>query len=303
VCSAPSARAEGGLSLPELPEVEVVRRGLERFVVGRTVNDVQVHHPRAVRRHPPGSADFAAALRGARLLAAHRRGKYLWLPLAKPDGLARALLAHLGMSGQLLAASASAPDEPHLRVRVSFVDGDPELRFVDQRTFGALAVTCTDGAGIPMEIAHIALDPLDKNFDDAAFTRSVRRRRTGIKRALLDQALVSGIGNIYADEALWRARLHYARPTETMTGAEIGRLLSGLRSVLTAALAERGTSFDSLYVDVNGSSGYFERSLQVYGRAGQPCRRCGTPIRKDPFMNRSSHTCPRCQPRPRRAHW
>jgi formamidopyrimidine-DNA glycosylase len=293
--------------LPELPEVEVVRRGLEQFVVGRTVEDVQVHHPRAVRRHAPGPADrmadFATALRGARFEAAHRRGKYLWLPLGSAGGAPRALLAHLGMSGQLLAVPASAPDQPHLRARISFVDGDPELRFVDQRTFGALAVTRTDDAGIPMEIVHIARDPLDEYFDDTAVTHSVRRRHTGIKRALLDQTLISGVGNIYADEALWQARLHYARPTETMTASEIGRLLTGLRSVLTAALAEGGTSFDSLYVDVNGSSGYFERSLQVYGRAGQPCRRCGTPIRRDAFMNRSSYTCPRCQPRPRRARW
>jgi formamidopyrimidine-DNA glycosylase len=289
--------------LPELPEVETVRQGLQRFVVGRTVAEVEVRHPRAVRRHSPGTGDgrvdFATALRGARFEAANRRGKYLWLPI---EGR-RALLAHLGMSGQLLARSASDPEEAHLRVRMSFIDGDPDLRFVDQRTFGGLAVTPTNGEGIPVEIEHIALDPLDERFDDHQFRRALRRRRTGIKRALLDQTLVSGVGNIYADEALWHTRLHFARPTETMTGPEIERLLAALRGVLLAALAERGTSFDSLYVDVNGSSGYFDRSLQAYGRAGQPCRRCGTPIRKDRFMNRSSHTCPRCQPRPRRARW
>jgi formamidopyrimidine-DNA glycosylase len=293
----------GGLRLPELPEVEVVRRGLEDSVLGRTVTHAEVRHPRAVRRHAPGPDSFANALRGARFEAARRRGKYLWLPFHSADQGARALLAHLGMSGQLLARPSVAPDEPHLRVRVSFVDGDPELRFVDQRTFGALAVTTTDGGGIPFEIAHIALDPLDPSFDDATFIGSVRRRRTGIKRALLDQSLVSGVGNIYADEALWHARLHYARPTETMTRPEITRLLAAVRSVLIAALADRGTSFDSLYVDIDGSRGYFERSLQVYGRAGLPCPRCGTAIRKDRFMNRSSHICPRCQPRPRRARW
>jgi formamidopyrimidine-DNA glycosylase len=184
-----------------------------------------------------------------------------------------------------------------------FEDGDPQLRFVDQRTFGGLAMSRTTEGGVPTEITHIALDPLDPAFDDGAFARALRRRRTGIKRALLDQMLISGVGNIYADEALWQARLHYARPTETMSGPEIARVLDGVRSVMAAALQERGTSFDSLYVDVNGTSGYFERSLQVYGRAGQPCRRCGTPIRRDAFMNRSSYTCPRCQPRPRRAHW
>jgi formamidopyrimidine-DNA glycosylase len=284
--------------VPELPEVETVRRGLDAAVVGRTVDQVEVRHPRAVRRHAPGAADFAAALRGARFEAANRRGKYLWLPFES-----RALLAHLGMSGQLRAVPAAAPDEPHLRVRMSFADGGAELRFVDQRTFGALAVTRTNDAGVPLEIVHIARDPLDDGFDDAVFAAALRRRHTGIKRALLDQTLVSGVGNIYADEALWQARLHYARPTETMTGPEIRRLLAALRTVLAGALAERGTSFDALYVDVDGSGGYFERSLQVYGRAGRLCSRCGTPIRRDRFMNRSSHTCPRCQPRPRRGRW
>jgi formamidopyrimidine-DNA glycosylase len=289
--------------MPELPEVEVVRRGLARHVVGRTVDAVEVRHPRAVRRHAPGSADFVAALAGARFATANRRGKYLWLPLdTVADNTSRALLAHLGMSGQLLVVPSSTPDGPHLRVRMCFTDGGTELRFVDQRTFGGLAVTRTRG-GVPMEIEHIALDPLDERFDDAGFRLALRRRRTGIKRALLDQTLISGVGNIYADEALWHARLHFARATETIRGAEISSLLTGLRSVLTAALAEGGTSFDSLYVDVNGSGGYFGHSLQVYGRAGQPCRRCGTPIRKDRFMNRSSHSCPRCQPRPRRARW
>jgi formamidopyrimidine-DNA glycosylase len=286
--------------VPELPEVEVVRRGLERFIVGRRIIDVEVLHPRAVRRHAPGAVDFVAALIGARPVAANRRGKYLWLPM---DNGETAMLAHLGMSGQMLVESSSVPDELHLRVRMRFEDGDPQLRFVDQRTFGGLAMSRTTEGGVPTEITHIALDPLDPAFDDRAFARALRRRRTGIKRALLDQMLISGVGNIYADEALWQARLHYARPTETMSGPEIARVLDGMRSVMAAALQEGGTSFDSLYVDVNGTSGYFERSLQVYGRAGQPCRRCGTPIRRDAFMNRSSYTCPRCQPRPRRAHW
>jgi formamidopyrimidine-DNA glycosylase len=286
--------------VPELPEVEVVRRGLERFVVGRRISDVEVLHPRAVRRHAPGAVDFVAALTGARPVAAHRRGKYLWLPM---DDGETALLAHLGMSGQMLVEPSSVPDEDHLRVRVRFEDGDPQLRFVDQRTFGGLAMSRTTEGGVPAEITHIALDPLDPTFDDRAFARALRRRRTGIKRALLDQMLISGVGNIYADEALWQARLHYARPTETMSGPEIVRVLDGVRSVMAAALQEGGTSFDSLYVDVNGTSGYFGRSLQVYGRAGKPCRRCGTPIRRDVFMNRSSYSCPRCQPRPRRAHW
>ena len=286
----------------------MVRRGLDRWVSGRTVAGVDVGHPRAVRRHLGGGADFAARIVGGTALGAHRRGKYLWLPLSVPGHAPTAVVAHLGMSGQLLVQPPDAPAERHLRVRFRFTDGGPELRFVDQRTFGALIVDTLDGSRadrgaeqLPRSIAHIARDPLDPDFDDDVLHRSLRRRHTGLKRALLDQSLVSGIGNIYADEALWHARLHAARPTETMTRAETARVLWGVREVMTAALAQGGTSFDSLYVNVNGQSGLFERSLEAYGRAGAPCSRCGTPIRREPFMNRSSFSCPRCQPRPRRA--
>jgi formamidopyrimidine-DNA glycosylase len=284
--------------VPELPEVEVVRRGLERWVAGRTVASVEVFHPRAVRRHLEGAEHFVAALTGRTLTAAHRRGKYLWLPLDSGD----VLLGHLGMSGQLLVQQPDVPDETHLRVRFRFADEASELRFVDQRTFGGLAVEA-DAGGLPTALAHIAADPLDPDFDDAAFAAALRRRRTGVKRALLDQTLISGVGNIYADEALWRTPLHYARPTETLTRAQALALLGHIRDVMTDALQAGGTSFDSLYVNVNGQSGYFDRSLNAYGQEGRPCARCGTPIRRDPFMNRSSYTCPRCQPRPRRARW
>jgi formamidopyrimidine-DNA glycosylase len=284
--------------MPELPEVETVRRGLERFVVGRVISAVEVCHPRAVRRHLPGAADFTAALLGRRVVAACRRGKYLWLPLDSAD----ALIAHLGMSGQFLMLDSSQPDGPHLRVRFSFSDGGPQLRFVDQRTFGGLALS-PGGADLPHEIAHIAPDVLEDAFDDDAFHLALRRRRTGLKRALLDQTLVSGVGNIYADEGLWRARLHYARPTETMRRPESQRLLDGVRAVMGSALAQGGTSFDSLYVNVNGESGYFDRSLEVYGRRGEPCSRCGSSIRRESFMNRSSYFCPTCQRRLRNPHW
>ena len=142
-----------------------------------------------------------------------------------------------------------------------------------------------------------------QDFDAGAFRAALRRKQTGVKRALLDQTLISGIGNIYADEALWRAKLHYARPTETLRAPEIERVLAGAIEVMSAALAAGGTSFDSLYVNVNGESGYFDRSLHVYGREGLECSRCGAAIRRDAFMNRSSFSCPVCQPRPRRAHW
>ncbi len=296
--------------MPELPEVEVVRQGLAEWAAGRVISVVEVHHPRAIRRHLTGPDDFAGRLVGRLLPAVCRRGKYLWLPLADPvhpaDQPVEALLGHLGMSGQLLMVAPETPAEPHLRVRFGFADGGPDLRFSDQRTFGGLSVerlVDADGARLPASIRHIARDPVDPRFDDAAFAAALRRRHTGLKRALLDQSLISGVGNIYADEALWRARLHWARPTETLTRPVIARLLAAVREVLGEALAAGGTSFDSLYVNVNGQSGYFDRSLAVYGRQHEPCPRCGTPIRRDSFMNRSSFSCPRCQPRPRRARW
>jgi formamidopyrimidine-DNA glycosylase len=280
--------------VPELPEVETVRQGLARWVTGRRIQTVEVRHPRAVRRHLPGGEHFAAVLAGRTVLDVCRRGKYLWLPLDSGD----AIVGHLGMSGQLLLQPVEAPDERHLRIRFTFADGGQQLRFVDQRTFGGLAVS-TGGAELPGEIAHIARDPMDPHFSDARFVTGLRRRRTEVKRALLDQTLISGVGNIYADEALWRAGLHGCRPTDALTGATAKRLLGHVRDVLGEALIAGGTSFDALYVNVNGESGYFERSLNVYGREGKPCRRCGRPIRREAFMNRSSYSCPGCQPRPR----
>ncbi|MBL8927239.1 MAG: bifunctional DNA-formamidopyrimidine glycosylase/DNA-(apurinic or apyrimidinic site) lyase [Pseudonocardia sp.] len=322
--------------MPELPEVEVVRRGLTRHVVDRTIARVDVAHPRAVRRHLEGGDDFAARLVGRTIAAARRRGKYLWLELdgggpdvpnaafaalsapnaafaalsapnaafaaSRPGG--DAVLAHLGMSGQMLVAAAGRTDEKHLRIRIVFDDTGPELRFVDQRTFGGLSVhTLVPAVGgdlLPAPVAHIARDPMDPAFslDDAV--AAIRRRRTELKRALLDQTAVSGIGNIYADEALWRARLHGSRPTEKLTRAQGRAVLTAAAEVMDEALAQGGTSFDALYVNVNGASGYFDRSLAAYGQADRPCPRCGTPIRREPFMNRGSFSCPRCQPRPRR---
>jgi formamidopyrimidine-DNA glycosylase len=283
--------------VPELPEVEVVRRGLEQFVVGRRIDTVEVLHSRAVRRHEGGAADFAAQLTGRTIDGARRRGKYLWLPVGDD-----ALVAHLGMSGQLLVGPADAPLSPHVRVRFSFTDGGSDLRFTDQRTFGHLLVSA-DWAQLPSVIAHIAPDPLEEAFDLARLTARMRARKTGVKRALLDQSLVSGIGNIYADESLWRVKLHWARATDRLRPGQIADLMAAVADVFGEALKDGGTSFDSLYVDVNGQSGYFDRSLNVYGRAGEPCPRCGALIRRDPFMNRSSYSCPVCQPRPRNGRW
>jgi formamidopyrimidine-DNA glycosylase len=288
--------------VPELPEVEVVRRGLDAHVAGRVIAEAEVFHPRSVRRHLPGAVDFAARLTGCRIVAAKRRGKYLWAELDSASGRGEALLAHLGMSGQLLVRPVGEPDERHLRARLRFADSGPELRFVDQRTFGGLSLAElveVDGAVVPGPVAHIARDPMDPEFDADAVVRAMRRRRTEVKRALLDQALVSGIGNIYADEALWCARLHGTRPTDRLTSAKVHEVLAAATEVMRAALAAGGTSFDSLYVNINGQSGDFDRALAVYGREGMPCARCGRPVRREPFMNRSSYSCPRCQPRPR----
>ncbi|MEZ0578821.1 bifunctional DNA-formamidopyrimidine glycosylase/DNA-(apurinic or apyrimidinic site) lyase [Nocardioides sp. MH1] len=305
--------------MPELPEVEVVRAGLERHVVGARLTSVDVLHPRPVRRDPRGPSGFATVLTGRRVEGARRRGKYFWLPLDSGD----ALLGHLGMSGQMLLQPVGAPYERHLRVVFGLdfggfagasrglqtptsagIPGRPgipdatELRFVDQRMFGGLSVS-TGGAELPPEIAHIARDPVDPEFDDDLFVARVRKRTSGIKRLLLDQGLISGVGNIYADEALWRARLHGERSGDRLKRAQVVELLAHVRGVMGEALAQGGTSFDALYVNVNGESGYFDRSLSAYGQEGEPCDRCGTPIRRVAFMNRSSYFCPRCQPKPR----
>jgi formamidopyrimidine-DNA glycosylase len=278
--------------VPELPEVETVRRGLAGAVLDRQVDTVEVFHPRAVRRHLAGARDFTGLLAGRTITAVNRRGKYLWLPLDSGD----ALIGHLGMSGQMLL---DPPEGPHLRVRFTFADHGPSLCFVDQRTFGGLSVSDWDGVGVPAQIAHIAPDPLDKAFDEDGFVAALRRRRVAVKVALLDQNLISGVGNIYADEVLWRAKLHGQRRCDVLTRPAIRRMVGHVRDVLTEAIDAGGTSFDALYVDVNGESGWYERALHVYGREGLPCNRCGAPIRREPFTNRSSYSCPRCQPRPR----
>ncbi|MCL2535607.1 MAG: bifunctional DNA-formamidopyrimidine glycosylase/DNA-(apurinic or apyrimidinic site) lyase [Nocardiaceae bacterium] len=284
--------------MPELPEVEVVRRGLEAHVVGRVIDTVDVLHPRAVRRHLPGSVDLARRLEGRTIASAERRGKYLWL-VVEPDDVA--LVVHLGMSGQMLVQDPSVADEKHLRIRAR-LDSGTDLRFVDQRTFGGWALAdlvTVDGTVVPDSVAHIARDPLDPRFDPDAVVKVLRSKQTEIKRALLDQTVVSGVGNIYADEALWRAEIHGNRPTDKLSGPRLHRLLDAVEAVMQEALAQGGTSFDALYVNVNGQSGYFDRSLAAYGQEDLPCQRCGAPIRREKFMNRSSYSCPKCQPRPR----
>ena len=282
--------------MPELPEVEVVRRGLQAHVVGRTITAVRVHHPRAVRRHEAGPADLTARLLDARITGTDRRGKYLWLALDDGDF---ALVVHLGMSGQMLLGTV--PNAGHLRIAALLDDGTT-LSFVDQRTFGGWLLADlvnVDGSVVPAPVAHLARDPLDPRFDIDSVVNVLRRKHSEIKRQLLDQTVVSGIGNIYADEALWRAKVNGARIADTLTRSKLTAVLESAAEVMRDALAQGGTSFDSLYVNVNGQSGYFDRSLNVYGREGKPCRRCGAVVRREKFMNRSSYYCPRDQPRPR----
>ena len=296
--------------MPELPEVEVVRAGLAPAVTGATILGVEVFEPRSLRRHDPVRGAFDALLTGRVMQGPARRGKFLWIPL---EGSPRcAIVAHLGMSGQFLLREPGREEAGLLRVRLHIehpAHGEFWVHFVDQRIFGSMAVDAlvptADGevAGlgsdeplIPSQVAHIARDPLDPAFDDAAFAAALTRKNSGVKRVLLDQRVVSGIGNIYADESLWAARIHYEQPANTLSRATVRALLAEVRHVLDKALAEGGTSFDAQYVNVNGVSGYFAHSLTVYGREGQPCPRCGAPIARDRFMNRSSHYCPHCQP-------
>ena len=284
--------------MPELPEVDVVRAGLAPAVTGATVTGVEILDERSLRRHVGPAEDFVDRLAGARMLPPQRRGKFLWIPLSDTPN---ALVVHLGMSGQVLLRAPDAID-PLTRIRIDIVhpeQGHLRLNFVDQRIFGSMAIdelVPTSGDQlVPSQVAHIGRDPLDPLFDDDAFLRRLRSRRTTIKRALLDQTLVSGIGNIYADEALWYARIHYDQPTETLSAVKARQLLAEIRRVLNQALAEGGTSFDAQYVNVNGQSGYFSHSLQAYGQQGKPCPRCGRPIVRETFMNRGSHFCRYCQ--------
>lgn len=300
--------------MPELPEVESVRIGLQQWLLHEPTRivSVRVLDPRILgttsqRTVPSGAAEFfSARLVGAEPLSVERRGKFMWLPVRLADGdVTSALSVHLGMSGQFRVHTGSDALHPHTRAvfDVERASGEPfELRFVDQRIFGHLGVDAlvpSYGYAVPSGAAHIALDPLDPAFDGEAVARALGRKRTGMKAALLDQTLVSGIGNIYADEALHAAGVHPLASTETTRISRVRRVLEAAREVMELSLSQGGTSFDALYVNVNGESGYFARSLQVYGRTGEPCRRCSTPIERLTVAGRSSHVCPRCQKRPR----
>ncbi len=287
--------------MPELPEVETVRAGLAEYLTGAQVNSVEILDARSLKRHQPGVQDFIDVMTGATLKHMSRRGKFLWIPLDR-DGLA--MVGHLGMSGQMLVRDAGS--EPDKLTRVILFATSPsgkklEMRFVDQRIFGSLAidelVAVDHDERIPSTVTHIARDPLDPNFDDVEVIKKVRSRTAGIKKVLLDQGVLSGVGNIYADEALWRAKLHYDQPASSLTLPKTKELLGHVREILAAAVLVGGTSFDEQYKNVNGQSGYFEVSLNAYGMTGRPCPRCGKAIVRENWMNRGSHFCPKCQKR------
>lgn len=281
-----------------------MRRGLAEHITGAIIVGTEVLYPRAVRGQPGGAAALEAGLEDARITALRRRGKYLLIDLEYPRGgqgsgqsSGRCLLVHLGMSGQMLLGEPGQVTSPHLRIRsllVTDTGRELELSFVDQRTFGRWELTAP---GVTDPVPHIAVDPLDAAFDAAHTARVIRKKRSEIKRVLLDQTVVSGIGNIYADEALWAAQVHPRKKATAMRQTDVISLLDAAREVMTRALAAGGTTFDDLYVNVNGASGYFSRSLNVYGREGEPCPRCGTPVVREQWTNRSSHFCPECQRR------
>ena len=287
--------------MPELPEVETVRAGLAEFIAGATIDAVEVFDSRSLKRHQPGPVDFVKTLTGSKVISVVRRGKFLWMPL---DTEPLALVGHLGMSGQMLVRTPNFEPDKLTRVVLHFTAKTGkkyEMRFVDQRIFGSLAidemVSTLDetGESIPKTAAHIARDPLDPHFDEKSVIEKLRKRSAGIKKILLDQQLMSGVGNIYADEALWRARLHYDQPANSLSVSKTKELIAHVTEILAAAVKVGGTSFDEQYKNVNGESGYFEISLNAYGMTGRPCNRCGKPIKRDSWMNRGSHFCPACQ--------
>jgi formamidopyrimidine-DNA glycosylase len=256
-------------------------------------------HPRVIRNHPGNSKDFVSYLIGNKFTTVKRRGKFLWIPFED-----KALVIHLGMSGQCLMVDQASPSGKHQRARFRFKDGAEDLIFVDQRTFGGMQivdlVTDIHGELVPVAVTNIALDPLDKRFDLTVFSKALRARDTEIKRALLNQKLISGIGNIYADEALWMAKIHPQTHTQDITAAQARKLLLAVTDILTQAIKVGGTTFDGMYLKVNGESGKYAPSLEVYGQKGQKCSRCTNLIQKVRFMNRYSHLCLNCQKAQRR---
>ncbi|WP_151640447.1 bifunctional DNA-formamidopyrimidine glycosylase/DNA-(apurinic or apyrimidinic site) lyase [Corynebacterium sp. 11A] len=283
--------------MPELPEVEVVRSGLAPRLEQRRIASARILHPRAIRHNEDSPEAFAAQLCGRQIEAVSRRGKFMWLRL---DG-EEAVVVHLGMSGQmLLSTDPHAHDShPHLRAALQLENG-PAVWFVDQRTFGYWRLDELVSLGeqeqrIPASISHIARDLLDPEVSMPQVAAGLKQRARPIKALLLEQTIVSGVGNIYADEMLWAAGIAPTRSAQRISLQRLRALLESGQQVMRRALAQGGTSFDDLYVNVNGASGYFARSLNAYGQEGLPCARCGTEIRRITVVGRSTYFCGRCQ--------
>ena len=277
--------------MPELPEVETVRRGLDHLITGYRITEAHNLHPRALK---PESIAPLASLVGAKITGTNRRGKFLWLTLNRPY----VLVAHLGMSGQFLIHQKDRPKATHIRAQFQLKKPlrSLDLVFNDQRTFGWLSVEETTN-NIPTSAQHIAPDPFDPLFNKQTTINNYLKRNIKIKTALLNQEIMSGVGNIYADETLWRAKIHPETLTSELTPKKVATIINFATKVMQEAINQGGTSFDDLYINVNGESGFFEQSLAAYGQEDEPCPRCGTPIKRITFGARSSHFCPRCQRR------
>ncbi|HET6793151.1 MAG TPA: bifunctional DNA-formamidopyrimidine glycosylase/DNA-(apurinic or apyrimidinic site) lyase [Acidimicrobiales bacterium] len=277
--------------MPELPEVETVRRGLRSEVVGRRIDRAEPTGVRTLRRHPDRSV-VAPRLVGTTIDGVGRRGKFLAIGLSSGD----ALVVHLGMSGQLLVRPSAEERPRHTHVVLGLDDGR-DLRFVDPRTFGEVFVTRPSvPGGLPDELGRLGFDPLEDRIGAAAFLRLLAGRRTRLKSLLMDQGFVAGIGNIYSDEILFGARLAHDRPANGLSPPEGRRLHRSMLAVLDDAVARRGSSLaDAQYRDVYGQLGQYQLRHRVYGREGQPCTRCRTPIRRARVGGRSGYYCPRCQ--------
>jgi formamidopyrimidine-DNA glycosylase len=278
----------------ELPEVEVMRRDLEKEVVGKRIRDVDVRPQRGamrvIRRHSRRK-EFADRLSGKKITKLERKGKYLLLYLEDND----VLVVHFGMSGQFLRGTKRQSLPQHTHVVMEFQQGG-DLRFVDPRTFGEMFVTTVDGLGKVRELDHIAIDPLEDTFTWQEFSYELGRRAAKLKPLLMDQKFVSGLGNIYSDEVLFAAGLRYDRMSDSLSSQEVRRLYRAMREVVQESIRFRGTTLsDEAYVDLFGKPGEFQGELKVYGRKGLPCRRCRTPIDSIKVNGRTSYFCPQCQ--------
>ena len=278
----------------ELPEVEVMRRDLERDVVGRRIKTAEVKSSRnamrVIRRHGKRK-DFTSRLEGRKLAKVERRGKYILLHLDSGD----ALVTHFGMSGQFQRGNGRVAIEPHTHVVLTFQQGG-DLRFVDPRTFGEMFVTSADELGKVKELQHIAIDPLDQVFTWPTFQYLLAQRGAKMKQLLMDQKFISGLGNIYSDEVLFAAGIRYDRLSDTLSSQEVRRLYRAIQETVQDAIKMRGTTLDDeAYVDLFGKPGEYQGELKVYGREGEPCRRCRTPIQTVKVSQRTSYFCPQCQ--------